>query len=115
MIAVLSFPPNNVLDDPDMEIIERLARLEAKWEAIDEKVDRNREEAEHDRNNLKVAMEQLGSMVTEHNDKLSNLFSILDQAKGAKKTIWGVFGALSFFGLAGIYQVLTWLGFVKAH
>lgn len=98
-----------------MEAAERLARLEAKVEFLTETVDRNREEGKHDRANMRMALDGLGKLIEDQNERLSGLLSTMDQVSGAKKTLWTIGAILSFFGLAGLYQVASWLGVVRPH
>ena len=89
---------------------ERLARLETKLEDTDRTIQRNKDEADHARNNMRMALDNLHRSTeagfAKINQVLDDLVGILNQAKGAKKTVMVIFAILSFFGLTGVYTVI---------
>lgn len=81
---------------------ERLARLEERFESLDEKVDRNHDEANHWRRNVSMTLESI-------NKRLSIFDGLVNQAKGvrwlAAILFTSMIGALAFVA----HEVITWL------
>lgn len=84
-------------------LAERLARLEARFEGLEEKVDRNHSEANEWRNGVSRTLELI-------NKRLSIFDGLVNQAKGvrwlAALLFTGMIGALAFVA----HEVISWLG-----
>lgn len=80
---------------------ERLARLEARFEGLEEKVDRNHEEATHWRKNVTMILDSI-------NKRLSIFDGLVNQAKGvqwlAALIFTGMIGSLAFVA----HELINW-------
>jgi hypothetical protein len=92
---------------------ERLARLEAKYDSLDEKVDerfesldakidRNHADAQHWRNNTRQMLDTILK-------KLATFDSLVDQAKGARWLAGLIIAGVGVLATAGLKSVFEWL------